>query len=83
VKGGGNTRGSCSAYPTLKMEAMGSFKKSVDFQRTARRYIPRDSTPLVSKVSDAVEIVNYYDDFYELCALNILKINCLLGYDAV
>jgi hypothetical protein len=32
----------CSAYSTLKMEAIYSCKTSVDFQRTARCYIPED-----------------------------------------
>jgi hypothetical protein len=36
---------SCLAYfSTLKMEAICSFKTSVDFQRTALRYIPEDGT---------------------------------------
>jgi hypothetical protein len=35
---------SCSAYSTLKMEAICSSETSVDFQRTKRRYIPEDST---------------------------------------
>jgi hypothetical protein len=36
---------SCSAYSSiLKMEAISSTEMSVDFQRTARRYIPEDST---------------------------------------
>jgi hypothetical protein len=36
---------SCSAYSsTLKMEAICSFKTSVGFQRTTRRYIPEDGT---------------------------------------
>jgi hypothetical protein len=35
----------CSAYSsTLKMEAICSSETSIDFQRTARRYIPEDST---------------------------------------
>jgi hypothetical protein len=29
-------------YPNLKMEATRSFKTSLDFHRTARRYIPED-----------------------------------------
>jgi hypothetical protein len=36
---------SCSANSsTLKMKPICSSKKSVDFQRTTRRYIPKDST---------------------------------------
>jgi hypothetical protein len=34
----------CSAYLTLKMEAIYSSEKSVDFQRTTWYYIPEDST---------------------------------------
>jgi hypothetical protein len=33
---------SFSAYSTLKMEAIRSSEKLVDFQRTTRRYIPED-----------------------------------------
>jgi hypothetical protein len=36
-----------SAYMTMKMEVICSSEKSVDFQRTTRRYIPVDSTRLV------------------------------------
>jgi hypothetical protein len=36
---------SCLAYSaTLKIEAICSSERSVDFQRTARRYIPEDRT---------------------------------------
>jgi hypothetical protein len=39
------TQVSCSAYfSTLKMEAIWSSETSVDFQRTARCYIPEDGT---------------------------------------
>jgi hypothetical protein len=35
----------CSAYSsTLKLEAICSSETSVDFQRTTRRYIPKDRT---------------------------------------
>jgi hypothetical protein len=34
----------CSAYSTQKMEPICSSETSVDFQRTARRYIPEDNT---------------------------------------
>jgi hypothetical protein len=34
----------CSAYWTLKLEAIFSSELSVDFQETTRRYIPEDST---------------------------------------
>jgi hypothetical protein len=34
---------SCSAYSTLKMEAICSSETSVDFQLATRRYIPEDS----------------------------------------
>jgi hypothetical protein len=38
---------SCSAYSsTLKMETIYSSEMSVEFQRTTRRYIPEDSTPI-------------------------------------
>jgi hypothetical protein len=33
----------CSAYSTLKIEAICSSKTSVDFQRTTQRYIPKQS----------------------------------------
>jgi hypothetical protein len=40
---------SCSAYSSaLKMEAIYSSETSVDIQRTTRRYIPEDSTFLVT-----------------------------------
>jgi hypothetical protein len=35
---------SCSAYSTLKMEAICSSETSLDFQRITRRYIPDDSS---------------------------------------
>jgi hypothetical protein len=35
---------SCSAYSTLKMEAICSSETSVAFQRITRRYVPEDST---------------------------------------
>jgi hypothetical protein len=35
---------SCSAYSTLKMEAICSSETSVEFQRSTRSYIPEDST---------------------------------------
>jgi hypothetical protein len=34
---------SCSAYSTVKMEAICCSETSVDFQRTTRRYIPEDT----------------------------------------
>jgi hypothetical protein len=35
---------SCSAYSTLKMEAICSFETSADFQWTTQCYVPEDST---------------------------------------
>jgi hypothetical protein len=35
---------SCSAYSTLKMQAICSSETSADFQRTTWHYIPEDST---------------------------------------
>jgi hypothetical protein len=43
--GSKNTLGSCSEYfSALKMKAICSSEKSVDFQRTTRPYIPEDGT---------------------------------------
>jgi hypothetical protein len=45
VKAGGKLCSACSAYSsTLKMEVICFSETSVDFQRTARRYIPEYST---------------------------------------
>jgi hypothetical protein len=42
---------SCSVYYTLRMDAACSSETSVDFQQTARRYVPEDNTPPVLLLS--------------------------------
>jgi hypothetical protein len=60
---------SCSAYLTLKLETICSSETSVDLQRTKWRYIPRDSTLLVSwlvKTATAEETGSLLISFYSI-----------------
>jgi hypothetical protein len=51
---------SCSAYSTVKMEAICSSETSVDFQRTTRRCIAEDS------------VIHVYINSYVICIVHVL-----------
>jgi hypothetical protein len=49
---------SCSAYfSTLKMEAICSSETSLEFQRTTRRYIAKDSALYIKKIKITFDVV--------------------------